>query len=156
MSLKKNQLEIINLLKEHEKVIEDLYRVYAKKFPKHREFWTTLARQENEHAKWIMKLTEKIEEGETYFNEERFTVEAIKSSISYIKKEKEKVGDETLLIEALSTAHNLESGLLEKEYFETVEGDSVELKHLLRRLASETAVHAKKVKGLLEKERKGN
>ena len=156
MILKENQINIINLLAEHEKAISDLYESYADKFKEHNDFWLFLSREELEHVGWLMNLTEKIKEGAIYFNEERFAVEAIKTSLAEASRQIAKSKGELSLIEALSTAYYFEVALIEKKYFEVLEGDSVELKHTLIKLSEATKVHQNKIKEFLDKERKNS
>ena len=98
MILKENQINIINLLAEHEKAISDLYESYADKFKEHNDFWLFLSREELEHVGWLMNLTEKIKEGAIYFNEERFAVEAIKTSLAEASRQIAKSKGELSLI----------------------------------------------------------
>lgn len=60
MGSEKKQIEIIELLAEHEKEISRLYQEYTRKFPEQKDFWSKIAREEIEHASWIFKLRSKI------------------------------------------------------------------------------------------------
>jgi len=154
MLLKESQINIINLLSEHEKAIGELYGAYANKFPEHNNFWLGLVKEEMEHSGWLSNLTEKIKEGHVYFNQGRFAEEAIKTSLAEVKRQINKTGGELSLIEALSTSCYFETALIEKKYFEVFEGDSVELKHTLIKLSDATKNHQNKIKEFLDKERK--
>ncbi len=156
MSLKEDQINVINLLIECEKSVAELYRIYADKFQEYSDFWMSLSKEELEHARWLMQLKEKIEEGGVYFNEKRFTEEAINKSLGYIKEQISEAKGELLLIKALSVAYYLEISLIENKYFEVFEGDSIELKNTLMKLSKETKIHQSKIKGFLEKEREKN
>jgi len=77
MVLPEIQLKVIELLAEHEKAISQLYKEYARKFPKQKDFWSKIADEEIEHASWILKLRSQAEKGSLYFKEGRFKTEAI-------------------------------------------------------------------------------
>jgi len=154
MLIKESQLNIISLLAEHEKAIAELYETYATKFQEHEKFWNSLSREESEHARWLMDLTEKTKEGQVYFNEGRFATEAIKSSLADARRQINKAKEDLSLIGALSTAYYFEVALIEKKYFEVLEGDSVELKHTLIKLSDATKNHQERIKSFLDEERK--
>jgi len=52
---------------------------------------------------------------------------------------------EISLIKALSIARDIESGLIEKKFFEVFEGDPIELKHVLLNLVAATREHYNRI-----------
>lgn len=154
MNLKESQIKVIEMLARNEEAVSKLYKAYAEKFPNYESFWSRLAEEEIEHACWIRKLHSKIKEGSVYFNEGRFKIEAIQTSLDYlndwlVKAQKEEIS----LINALSLAWDIENALMERKYFEIFEGDSVELKHVLTNLADSTKDHRDRVKRALDENR---
>ena len=146
MGLEKKQIEIIELLAEHEKEISRLYQEYARKFPEQKDFWSKIVREEIEHANWIFKLRSKIKEGSLYFEEGRFKTDAIKTSIEYIKNQITKAQNNKISIKnALSVARDIESGLIEKKFFEVFEPDCREIKQVLLDLAAATREHYNRI-----------
>jgi len=154
MELKEYQKNILNLLIEHEAEIGKLYAVYADKFQEYKEFWSELSKEEEKHANWIKDLAKMIEDGKVFFDQKRFNLEAISSSLTELKtnilKSKH---DDVLLINALSAAYYYEMALIERKFFEVFDTDSAELKNVLFNLSEETIKHQKKIKEALEKER---
>jgi len=53
------------------------------------------------------------------------------------------------LINALSIAQQIEQAMIEKKYFEVIEGVSANVKHLLLNLTSETEEHIRRVQELV-------
>ncbi|HBY56922.1 MAG TPA: hypothetical protein DEG96_03550 [Candidatus Atribacteria bacterium] len=146
MALKEKQIETIELLAEHEKIISCLYKEYARKFPEQKDFWLKIAGEEIEHSDWIYELKSKIKEESLYFKERRFKTEAIKTSVEYIKKQITKAQNEKMSIKnALSVARDLESGLIEKKFFEVFEPDCREIKQVLLDLATATREHYNRI-----------
>ncbi len=146
MSLKEVQIEIIELLAKHERALSQLYKEYAKKFLDGKDFWSKLSAEEIGHANWILKLHSKIKEGSVYFKEDRFNKEAIKTSLRYLNNQLSKAQmQEMSLMKALSTARDLENGLIEKKFFEVFEGDSAELRQILLNLAAATKEHLSRI-----------
>lgn len=142
MVLEKKQIEIVELLAEHEKEISRLYQEYARKLPEQKDFWSKIAREEIEHASWIFKLRSKVKEGSLYFKEGRFKIEAIKTSLEYLKSRiAEAQNNKISAKHALSVARDLESGLIEKKFFEVFEPDCREIKEVLLDLAAATREH---------------
>jgi hypothetical protein len=146
--------KVLDLLVEHEEAIGLLYRAYARRFPERAAFWTKLAAEETEHARWIRTLEAKVEAGGVSFDRGRFSVEAIESSLEYVRREAERAEEEELpAVSALSIASDLEHGLIEKRFFEVFEGDSGELRTVLRDLAAGTFQHRDAIQEAWEKAR---
>jgi len=146
MPLTETQLKVIKLLAEHEKVISQLYREYARKFPEQKDFWSKIAAEEIEHASWIFKLRSQAEKGSLYFKEGRFKIEAIKTSLEYVKSQiTEAQNNKISAKNALSVARDLESGLIEKKFFEIFEPDCREIKQVLLDLAAATREHYNRI-----------
>jgi len=146
MSSSEIQLKVIKLLSEHEKAISRLYKEYARKFPKQREFWIKISAEETEHASWISKLYSQAGEGSLCFKEGRFKKEAIKTSIDYLEDRiVEAQNKEISAKNALSIAQDLENGLIEKKFFEIFEHDCKEIKQVLHDLAFATSEHRNRI-----------
>ncbi|MFA5349206.1 MAG: hypothetical protein WC309_02425 [Candidatus Paceibacterota bacterium] len=153
MELKEYQLRILELLTVHEEGMSELYSIYSQKFPTKNNLWSTLSQEEVTHASWIRKLTDMVKGGTVYFNEGRFTVEALESSLRELQGEIAKAKGDIPLISALSTGYYFEMALLERKFYEVFEGDSVELKHLLVSLEEGTKQHQDRIKEALNEER---
>jgi len=139
-------MEIIELLAEHEKEISRLYQEYARKFPEQKDFWSKIAHEEIEHARWIFKLRSKIKEGSLYFKEGRFNMEAIKISLGYLKSQIiEAQNNKISAKNALSVARDIENGLIEKKFFEVFEPDCREIKQVFLDLATATRDHSNRI-----------
>lgn len=150
--MKKNQLEILECFAQHEESIASLYKEYGNFFDD--DFWISLSQDELKHAGWIRYFKQKLSENTFYFDENRFKVEAINSSIKYIEEEMRLVKNKEITeIKAHSTALWIENALLESKVYELFESDTVELKNLLNNLNSETERHKKKIKIRLEKKK---
>lgn len=146
MPLTETQLKVIKLLAEHEKAISQLYKEYARKFPEQKDFWSKIAAEEIEHASWIFKLRSQAEKGSLYFKEGRFKTEAIITSLEYIKNQITEAQNKKISAKnALSVARDLESGLIEKKFFEVFEPDCRELKQVLLDLAGATREHYNRI-----------
>lgn len=146
MQLTETQLKVIELLAECEIMIGRLYKEYAQKFLDWKDFWSRLSAEEREHANWILKLRSKIKEGSVYFEDDRFNKEAIKTSLKYLNNKLSEAQMQNIsLTKALSTARDIENGLIEKKFFEVFEGDPVKLKHVLLNLATSTKEHYNRI-----------
>ena len=66
------KVKTLEIMAEHEKTISQLFREYARKFPMQKDFWSKIASEEIEHAKWLSRLRSQIKEGLLYFKERRF------------------------------------------------------------------------------------
>jgi len=129
-------------------MISNLYKEYAQKFPEQKNFWLKIAGEEIEHASWIFKLRSKIKEESLYFKEGRFKVEAIKTSLEYVKSQITEAQNNKISAKhkhALSVARDLESRLIEKRFFEVFEPDCREIKQVFLDLATATREHSNRI-----------
>jgi rubrerythrin len=139
-----------DLLREHEKAIGRLYETYAHRFPQDREFWLTLAQEEDQHARWIELLQRKVEEDPSAMVVNRFPAAAINHSLHYISRLMEGAQQPGLTpINALSAALDIEQALLENKYFEVFASESAGIQNLLHLLAQATRAHIEKVRSAL-------
>ncbi|NOQ43425.1 MAG: hypothetical protein GQ560_03070 [Dehalococcoidia bacterium] len=154
MNLEENQIKTIEALANHEEAISELYRKYSGKFPDYEQFWLGLAEEEVLHTKWIRELRDDIEEGTVFFNEGRFNIVGVQTSLNYIKKQiVDSENQEISLPFALFLALDIENALLERKYFEIFEGDSVGLKNILQDLAEATELHRARIEQALNEEK---
>ena len=137
---------LLGALKEHEQIIAHLYKVYAEKFSEWKDFWTELSSEEIQHACWLDTLQARLEDSSENFVEERFPIEAIEHSVVYVKQLITRaLESDFTLINALSTALQLEKALIENQYFEVFEGDSAKTRQTLALLARSTHTHYEKL-----------
>lgn len=146
MTVDDKKAMVIETLAKHEEAIAELYSAYSDVLPNHTDFWSGLAAEETEHAKWLRNLLPKIGEGSVHFDERRFHTDAIRTSMDFIRglaawAQKEK----PTAIKALSAALDIERGLIERGYFKVAEADSPRLKQTFEALARSTTVHIEKV-----------
>ena len=141
-----NQPDIIELLSAHEETISKLYTVYSEKFPLYSDFWLTLAREEQKHSAVIISLKSKVDSGTLSADMVRFKSELLKTLINYLNNElaKTEAGNITL-IQALSTARDIEKSMIERRCFEVFKGDPAELKTVLEEMTLETKRHIEKI-----------
>jgi hypothetical protein len=151
MNIAKAPGEILEALKEHERVIAQLYEVYARKFPEYEDLWSQLSGEEIQHAEWLEQLQVRVEGSEEDFVMERFAIGAVKHSIVYVNGLIDSAADpDFLLMNALSTAMYLETALIENKYFEVFEADSPGTKHALEMLAQSTQEHCQRLRKVRE------
>ena len=146
---------VLRMLVENEETVAELYRIYADKFPRRRDFWNDLAHEEIQHSLWIQNLS--AETGLCFeIKEDRFTADMFQVSQDYLKERLARAKNEKMALkEALTTALDIETGLLERGYFEVFEGDTPELTRVLNALAAETERHTNKIRKELGRKRWG-
>jgi rubrerythrin len=149
-----DQLEAIGLIAAHENGVLDLYSAYAARFPDSADLFTSLATAERDHARRIADFAGQVRAGTVRINPGRFPHATLLNSLEFIREQvSEAQNPELTLVKALSVAHDLETGLIERCYFAVVEGDSPDLRSLLQLLAEETEDHCALLQEAWEKER---
>jgi hypothetical protein len=149
------QRNVLHKLAELEESVGHLYETYAGLFPDYQEFWLALVAEEKQYTAWVKELESYLTKGTVKFNEGRFNVFAIQSFLNYLKDEAEKAPGRTIL-NALSISAYVEESLMERGYFDVVDGDSEALKLTLNNLAEATQKHIKRVREYLNTYRNSN
>ena len=148
------QIQTLGLMAAHESALADLYRAYAKTLPSYEDFFHGLAADEVLHARMLAGFVDDVKTRKVSVKPGRFSSQSILSSLDFTKERvAEAERGEVSLMEALSTARDLEDGLIERKYFGIFEDDGPELTKLLERLAVETEAHRRKVTEAWERER---
>ncbi len=144
-------IRALDLLKEHEIAIGRLYAAYARRFPRDREFWLGLSREEQQHAEWVESLRLRIDEDPSSLVVNRFPTGTIELSLAYVSRLIENADASSLTrVNALSVALDLERALLEHKYFEVFQSDNPQIERTLQLLRQSTQSHLQKVRHLWE------
>ena len=155
--MKPQNLEhILSLLKEMEKcelTIARLYQTCADMWEEDKEFWLSLERQEQKHAKNINKMVELISEKDEQFECYRpFNPIAMKTIISGIEDNINSIKDGKFSREkALFIALDIEKSLIESKYGEIVKSENVEYQNLVGGIINETEGHKKLIQNKITK-----
>ena len=148
MAILEYQRKIIELYRDQELLIADLYRRFAARFPKHAPFWEELAGEELEHAGWVAHLLDRINKGVANFDEGKTRTYTLTTSINHIKGLIASCEQPPFdLKRALTYTLDLEKSLIEKNVFDRFAGDSPEVQKLLTILAETQQTHLRKIEG---------
>ena len=139
----KDPRALLKMLSEHEQAIAQLYQTYSGCFENYADFWANLAQEERKHADCLDKLSRIVQEDPAVVIVERFSIDAIRFSINYVNELIERANQPDFkLINAMSLAAKLEEALLEKNFFEVLEGGGQEIRQTLEFLRHETDRHS--------------
>jgi len=153
MSRKKDGMQAIEGLVQIEETLFGIYRLFAERFPAHRDMWSRMAGEEEGHAKWIRDLYGKVEQGSVRLGKDHFRVEGIQTFLDYANERLEEAQKAKLpFLHALDMALDLESGLLEREFFRIFEADSEALKQALEDMQQQIRDHTERIRKALAHE----
>ena len=153
MSREKAGMEAVEGLVEIEDKLFEIYGIFAERFAAHRDMWSRLAEEEKGHAKWIRDLYGKVEQGSVRLVEDRFRVEGIQTFLDYANERLEEARTAKLpFLHALDIALDLESGLLEREFFKIFEADSEALKQAFEDMQQQIRDHTERLRKALAHE----
>ena len=139
--------EIVELLAEHERAISRLYRTYAARFPDHKDFWSKLVDEEEQHAKWLQRLLVRVEEGLGCVRPDRFDAATVKDSLARVERMIEEVRRPGFSVaEALNAALTIEESAVEAKYFEVFEGTAAEVVQVQYCLADTARDHYNRIR----------
>ena len=117
------QKKIIELLIRQEMLLSRLYGIFSTHFPKEKEFWTGLSRDEKKHAQWLKQLYEAEKKDLVLFDEGKVRIHALNTFIDYLEKKVHLAGQGGLSPkQAVVLSLDLERALLEKEVFSHFDG----------------------------------
>jgi len=136
------QKNAIVLLEKHEMALGHLYEVYAEKLPDHSDFWNDLSTQERSHGFMIRTFRELIESGELTYEDRNFDLDMINTSMEEVNSDVDyALRNDIDVFEALSTAMDLEKGMIEDGLFDIKPNDPEDLKNILEALCDDTKRH---------------
>jgi hypothetical protein len=140
MTIQREEKDIWILLETHEERLSMLYSAYAKKFPDHEDFWSSLAADEAEHARLVHQLS--LEKRSVDYNVEKLNTSAIEISIGYLNDQLANIKKYNIsLINALSIAVNFERSIMDGKVYEAFTGRSSSAKNILQKLTDGLRKH---------------
>jgi hypothetical protein len=146
MELSSFQINKIELLAEFMAAIQELYNTYSIKFPEHKDFWTAMAADEKSNVAWIHSTIEKIKSNSIDYNRDRFNIEAIRTSLNFIKSQTQTALNQPVTLQiALSNAVGIEDSLAKKKFYEIIKNDNPEGRLLYQEFISENQKHRDKL-----------
>ncbi|MFH0917602.1 MAG: hypothetical protein V1830_00535 [Candidatus Omnitrophota bacterium] len=140
-------MDSLRLLSENERLVSKLYTIYAEKFPEVKEFWLQKAAEENVHAELLESVRLIKQETPSFFQEDRFSIEAIELTMSFVKDLIQKAENSTL-INALSMARDIEHSLIERYFFKVIPSDSPTIKNAFAKIEQDTKRHREEIQEL--------
>ncbi len=147
------QQDIWILLEIHEERLSMLYNAYAKKFPEHEAFWSSLAAEEVEHARLVRQLSE--EKGAVDYNTDKLNASAIETSIGYLNDQLANIKKyDITLINALSIAVNFERSIMDGKIYEAFKGRTLSTKNILKQLTDGLKKHVATIEKVWTENRK--
>ena len=153
MSQKKVGMEAVEGLVKIEETLSEIYRLFSERFAAHREMWSRMAEEEKSHAKWIRDLYGKVEEGSVRVGEDHFRVQGIEAFLDFANKRLEEAQTSKLpFLHALDMALDLESGLLEREFFKIFEADSKTMEQAFEEMQQKIRDHTERIRKTLVQE----
>ena len=146
MDLSTFQISKIELIADYEMAVMELYWVYSEKFPEHKDFWIDMADDERKNTEWVHSTIELIKAGKIEYNRDRFNIEAIRTSINFIRAQiKATLDKEVPLQTAVMNAVNIEDSLAKKKFYEIIKDDNPEARNLYQKFLVENQKHRDKL-----------
>jgi len=150
--LKEHENKMIELYIEQERMLSLLYKKISICFPEKRIFWEGISRNETKHAGMIVALYNYVKNGDAIFVESKTRTYTLNSFIDYIKSIVQRLEENKLdSIQAISISIDLENSLIEKNVFNSFQGDADAAKLVLNRLKIETIEHRSRLANMRAK-----
>jgi hypothetical protein len=137
---------VAELLARCEDKLGLLYRIYADRFPRYRDFWTSLSMEKSELARLFRQLDQTVRSGKALINTYALNVAMVVSLYNYITEMITKAEQDPLTpINAVSIAMNIERSTLKTKHLEYLTVPSPETKDFIRHLLANTLAHREKI-----------
>ncbi len=141
---------IFELLIHHELAVKRLYERFSTSFPTHRDFWQSLAADEQRHADWLEEIRIDTIMGAWVESNSQLKPQAIQTSIGYVESQVARAAAGTFpLFKALSIARDVERALLERQFSKLGKAAPTAMREVLLRLAEETEGHLRNVEQMI-------
>ncbi|MDD4869725.1 MAG: ferritin family protein [Kiritimatiellae bacterium] len=143
-------ISILDVLIQNEEAVGSLYKACALKFPDFAEFWQRLVMEEKAHADILRELAKQLKTQQVFLNERKFNVTGVRTTINHVNKQRQLVeaGSVTLL-QVTAIALDIERSIIDREYFEVFETDSLSMKKEFEALKEHTSEHAERIAAAL-------
>lgn len=153
--MKADEPDLLDLLKDHELAIKRLYENFAEKFPKYKDMWNGLVKDEQRHALWIEKLRSYPAIDKWMTDNIKVKLQAIKLSIGYVESRIKDAQEGNLTpLQVFSIAADLENALIEKQFSKLNNSSSAKINSIMKALAEETEKHRKKIAEAINSEKR--
>ena len=138
-----NLFEIMKIMAATERLIGDFYRACAEKWEEDRPFWSHIAEEEEQHARYIERMAAIIAEKPERFEIGRpFSQAAAQTVMKGIKENMNRLEEGAISRERLLfITRDMEHSIMEKNYGEIVKTSDHEYLALVREIVEETARH---------------
>jgi rubrerythrin len=154
MEMSTDRFKIIRYLVEIEDLANELYTFFAEKFPEESEFWFAIAREEKDHAAIIRMLGAGVAEGQSSFDDRRFTLEEIETSVEWARQKVAGAKQNKINIEeALSLSFEFEQNVLDRSFFEVFVPEHKSVGDFISGVVAATKRHRDSIKKKLEEYR---
>lgn len=146
------QISKIDLVAQFESAVMELYWMYSEKFPEHEAFWISMADDERKNTEWVKSIIEKIKTGAIEYNRDRFNIEAIRTTLNFVKAQMLGMQNKPVTLQnALGNAASIEDSLAKRKFYEIIKDDNPEGRHLYEKLNGENQRHREKLNQFRQK-----
>lgn len=144
------QRKIIELMVKQEILLAELYCIFGDRFSEYAYFWERLTEEEKKHAEWIKKLYQAEKKDLVSFTERNTKTYTMKAYIGYVEDIIVRAkNDEFNMKSAVTKALDVETALIEKEFFTHFQIIHPDYKWVMIKLESETKKHIKEVRDMI-------
>lgn len=150
------EVEYIELLARCEEQFNALYECYVASFageaPEVTAFWQQLAKDETLHARWVRSLEPRVQRGEIWLRDNRYNPESATLLYAYAtQRVREARQAAPSLVAALAIAVDLETTLVEKNFYAVFDTADADAQRALKTLSNSAEEHLRRVKAMWQR-----
>lgn len=151
MKIKESDESIVELMAKVEEMMEKHYKACAERFIAQKDFWNKVAEEEAQHKQWLYDLYDKVKDNTVFLDEKHFDKTSIKEFHKHLKSLLQAIRlEDASMKEALQSSIQIETIVLEKNFFEIFKTESQEIKGTINRIIDDTRNHRLRMEELLK------
>jgi len=150
MDIREPEANIVELMAKVEEMMEKHYQACAERFIAQKDFWNNVAQEEANHKQCLRDLYGKVKDNLVFLDEKRFNKTSIKEFHKHLQNMLQAIQLESASMkEALQNSIQMETLLLEKNFFEIFKTDSEDIKRTINRIVEDTKNHRLRMEEVL-------
>lgn len=142
--------QILNILREIELFVAELYRRFSVSFPLDRMFWEDLSRDEEKHAVMVGELKNALLRNGSSLEVGKINVVALSTYRQGISSQLERLNrGELARRNALFIARDFEKTLVEHRFYDSIQSENKDYQAIQSRIQKETEIHLEKLENYI-------
>lgn len=142
---------ILDLLIQFEHSMNGMYVAFAASLPKHSDLWKQMSSEELMHAKWLSVLKGWMQDGRVQLRPGIVSTDDVAEYAEEMDEyARQAAAGEMGEANAFAAAYKMETTIVEKRFYDVIQGTTDEVIQLIDKLSTEAQRHCDRVRSIWE------